>query len=621
LIFIKNQILSYQDKRIRRVMRLQILLWLSVLMLWSLGQTETSKETFIDFNWPNTWVVFGPLPQTANVEEFLSLRNAPSSLEIAGKTYKPRSVEATQGKIDFGRLFKDNGDISEINENDQVLIFGMFTAPQSGKFYAGSGGDWWMRWSLDGQEILSTLEHGNQTGTFNYTNHSMRAEVQKGEHLLSALIKSGSGGWKVFGGGGNEAARTALEKAEQEALVRLKLEQEREARILKNSRMKVAIFGSSVAKGYGADKEYGWANRWGEILKTKNWDYVNKSIGGDNTSKLLSRIDIDILSEHPDVVVIGLSLANEGIRGKNPLSVYRGYVKNLKKIIQILHKNNIVPIISNGYPHGAYTPEQYQFAQKFNEELALWPVYSIDLMGAMDDGQGRWLMEFTKDAGHPNSAGHEEMTRAIPATMLDSVWNVDLPSIVPAKSWTSLVTAQGQAHFQCQADRELHSSTFGFEVQLPDNAQGDVLLAKSEVWTCELNIQGAKRSIELVHQGQHLALDIPNSKELRIAISTSYGREELSLWLNGKATKMKFTRSPLQNFHVYGNVTEKTNLKFRNVFLYYSALSDNILNKMFSTARVPMSSLALYAPCDDSILAAGIPLINLAPSEISLLAE
>ena len=268
-----------------------------------------------------------------------------------------------------------------------------------------------------------------------YDNHPFRVELTPGKHLISVLVRSGSSGWRVPSDGASLVTRDRLLLAEYRRDHKDEWEREKqkafEESIATNSRLKMVVYGSSVAKG----SRLGWANRLGTVLEGRNWEYVNKSVGVDNTSKLLARFNRDLLPENPDVVVIALSLANEGVFGDFPDLIYQQYVQNLRKLIQLLRKNGIVPILGNCYPNERYAQGRSMYVRKLNEELAAWPVYSFDFMGAVENGHAQWAPDSSVDAGHPNDYGYDEMTRAIPPSVFDGLIGNDFAVIRPTSSW------------------------------------------------------------------------------------------------------------------------------------------------------------------------------------------
>lgn len=67
-----------------------------------------------------------------------------------------------------------------------------------------------------------------------------------------------------------------------------------------------------------------------------------------------------------------------------------------------------------------------------------WDVPSVNFLGAIDDGEGKWAKGFWHDSLHPNAAGHFEMTTTFVPTLFDAL---DQGKPLPKKS-----TATGFAH-------------------------------------------------------------------------------------------------------------------------------------------------------------------------------
>ena len=185
---------------------------------------------------------------------------------------------------------------------------------------------------------------------------------------------------------------------------------------------KCVILGSSVARGEGATDFNGWANQLRAVLESRgSWIVVNKSIGGDMTANLLERWERDLLPEKPDVVVIALSLANEGLMGDEPEVIYNQFCQNLKKLIGLVRQCGITPVVSGCYPNDDYLPHHYDYVKRFNEELEGWDVLSFQFLPAVDDGQGHWKSGMCVDAGHPSDLGHNAMFHAIPLELFDKL--------------------------------------------------------------------------------------------------------------------------------------------------------------------------------------------------------
>lgn len=181
----------------------------------------------------------------------------------------------------------------------------------------------------------------------------------------------------------------------------------------------LVIFGSSVALGTGATDEHGWANRLKALLTPRGYRVINRSVRGNKTLDLIRRFESDVLPERPDYVIIGLSLANEGLVVSNPMEVYQQYMTNMLRLVCMVQDHGIRPVVASTYPHNAYSLMHHRLLRRCNREIESWGVPCIDFLGATDDLTGKWLPGTWTDPWHPNDAGHEEMFRAIPPSLFD----------------------------------------------------------------------------------------------------------------------------------------------------------------------------------------------------------
>ena len=58
----------------------------------------------------------------------------------------------------------------------------------------GAGCDYWMQWWIGGQEMLSTLDHGNLIYPISLGNYTFHCRLEPGKHLVVIRTVSGSGG-------------------------------------------------------------------------------------------------------------------------------------------------------------------------------------------------------------------------------------------------------------------------------------------------------------------------------------------------------------------------------------------------------------------------------------------
>ena len=133
---------------------------------------------------------------------------------------------------------------------------------------------------------------------------------------------------------------------------------------------KIAVFGSSVAKGSGdTTGTGGYAGVLKEIMEKRGWTVVNVSRGGDNTVKIMPRFESELLPQHPGYVVIGLSLGNEGIASTSELTrqrVFERYRSGLLHLIRLCRENGMVPVVVNCYARNDFGPAQYDAVRQMN---------------------------------------------------------------------------------------------------------------------------------------------------------------------------------------------------------------------------------------------------------------
>jgi lysophospholipase L1-like esterase len=387
-------------------------------------------------------------------------------------------------------------------------------------------------------------------------------------------------------------------------------EQERLPAEPKIAGMKLAIFGSSVAQGAGAQNSFGWGNRLKAVLEKKNWSVVNKSIGGDSTIKLLARFERDLVSEHPDMVIIGLSLANEGIM-EDPPAIYAQYLRNLRKLIQLCHQHHIIPIVANCYPNNSYDRMIYDYIRKANEELNSWPVASLDFLGAVDDGHGHWQKDCWVDNGHPNDLGHEEMLHSIPISMFDNLIDPSYPLAPSEKSWLQC-GAEGvtTACLSYSPESAIHSFTYVFTVSpLASPKPGCVFAA---VDRCQL-VVGTRKTWE-IHIGDGLSLSseitVNHNQKYHLGLTHSFANRQLHFYIDGQKIGAIPTRLVPETFYLAGGrLAGSPKSLFRNCLLYRACLDDASMSAL-AAGTLLRSSLELYAPLSDHVLAQDLLLLN-----------
>ena len=180
--------------------------------------------------------------------------------------------------------------------------------------------------------------------------------------------------------------------------------------------LKVVVIGSSVAVGHKAWLLQGWANQLGQRLQKYGHQLINVSEVGATVGRTLDRFPSVVVPEHPDIVIIALSLGNEGFAYCPPherRAVQRRFESGLQQLVKLTRQLGARPILGSVYPNGDYTPAHYELLQETHSRMLNWGVPILDWFTALDNGQGQWRAGLSFDPAHPNSKGHHFMAQAI----------------------------------------------------------------------------------------------------------------------------------------------------------------------------------------------------------------
>ena len=186
----------------------------------------------------------------------------------------------------------------------------------------------------------------------------------------------------------------------------------------------VIFIGSSVCKGTGATELYGWSRMLDARLTAEGWTCEHTSIGGQDTGDILLRLGRDVIDRHPDCCIVGLGLANEGLKKtqtpEEAECVRAVFDANMRKIISALQKADIAVACGGVYPNNRYNGFQYETLKKEEALSASWGVPVFSWLSALDDGQGHFREGLYHDAGHPSDEGYRVMYECIPEKIFES---------------------------------------------------------------------------------------------------------------------------------------------------------------------------------------------------------
>ena len=270
--------------------------------------------------------------------------------------------------------------------------------------------------------------------------------------------------------------------------------------------LKITVMGSSVPSGTGATSNQGYIYLYTQQLKQRytqskgaNWNVVNMSIGGNSTRDVMGRVDRDLYPQFGRYVIFALSLGNEGIHGStNQQGVFDQWKNNMLSLIDAARAKGLVPIVTNNYTRGDFDLSDYSYVKKMDLLIHEWDVPSVNLLGAIDDGAGRWAAGYQNgtDVSHPNDAGHAELSYAMVPSLYDAL-RAGKP--VPVKATGNYMTFDNTSRMDqlvYTPDNIVHSFTVSFDIKSTGN--GTIGMFKQGTATGVLKIDATTGAIVYV---------------------------------------------------------------------------------------------------------------------------
>jgi|GEM_PF-1433750 len=373
--------------------------------------------------------------------------------------------------------------------------------------------------------------------------------------------------------------------------------------------LKITIMGSSVAFGFGATDNHGYNYLFGQLLEKRNkqegkkaWNLINKAISGNNTINVLDRWNRDLALGCGKYVIIGLSLGNEGLHeSQNKEATFNQFKENLLKMMAMARAENMIPVINNNYTRSDYTAEDYDYIKKMDLFIHELDAPSMNLLGAIDDGQGHWAQGYRFDDLHPNDAGHEEMYYSIVPSLFDAL---DAGKPLPVKENSTGIQLNNtdtvrQIHFR--PEYIVHSFTYSFAVK----TKGSGLLSSFR----QLNNLGMLKidsiSGALVYngpRGQTIKTTTPVNDDQwhQITLTHFYARGATILYIDGIKAGTADEQLLPSDFYL-NDIKGAEEIGFKDLFFYRAAMSPEAMTAL-QEGKMLKSSLEIYAPLNEGAL-------------------
>jgi lysophospholipase L1-like esterase len=385
--------------------------------------------------------------------------------------------------------------------------------------------------------------------------------------------------------------------------------------------LKIVYFGSSVPFGQGATNKYGYTARYSTQLAQRaaagqgaSWATVNISVSGNSTVQVLERWDRDLVPQQARYVIYALALGNEGIHtGGQPK--FDQFKTNMQKLIGMAREKGMVPVVTNSYTRNDYTAIDYAFIKQMNLLLHAWAVPTVNLLGAVDDGQGHWATGYWDDALHPNNLGHAELAHALVPSLFDAL---RAGKAIPQKKPTSYVTlTKGRRSLPPSAIRftpEALVHPFTQVISFRTSGAGQLLELKDSTASGYLRIE--RRGVLTYTSAKvgHLTSTarVTDNKWHHLILTHYYARGETMLYLDSTLVGSLPEKLLAKQFTIGGNKAP-ARVQFRNWLFYRSGMNKEEAQAMAADSLLK-SSLELYAPLDGRRTSSPDSLVNLAQS-------
>lgn len=380
---------------------------------------------------------------------------------------------------------------------------------------------------------------------------------------------------------------------------------------------RISAFGSSVCNGEGAAGHKGYAYMYGQQLAARysNGDsptpfYVSGvSIGGNSTLNLLARYD-EMLHDFGRYVIIGLSLGNEGIHGAaNQAAIFNQFRTNMLTLISKCRKDGKIPVVMNNYTRGDYNRDDHSYVKQMNLDIHRWEVPSVNALGAIDNGEGKWADGYMRDTYHQDTEGHREFMYAIPPSLFDALRQ---GKPYPVRDTKKSMTLRAGSTLQFAGEGTVHPFTVALRVK--GSEAGRLLHIQTERGGAELRVVHGARIQYVSTSGDTLcsakALLANRQTAYDIAVTHYYAQQRTLVYVDNQLVgEVKERMSP--TLFTVGDDRRDLAREYSELSFWRSGMTMEELAAHHQGSCMK-SSLELYTPLAEEMKTGGFA--NLAQS-------
>src|SRR5258706_12367082 len=159
----------------------------------------------------------------------------------------------------------------------------------------------------------------------------------------------------------------------------------------------VVAFGDSLTAGYGAQQGEDYPSKLSSLIGTT---VINAGVSGDTTESALARLDNDVLTRSPRIVILGLG-GNDFLQGV-PIATTE---RNLRSAVRAIHgAGAMVVILGFRFPTLGASYEKMYASVAGDERCLLIP----DLLDGILSNPS-----LKSDEIHPNARGYQLMAERV----------------------------------------------------------------------------------------------------------------------------------------------------------------------------------------------------------------
>jgi hypothetical protein len=240
--------------------------------------------------------------------------------------------------------------------------------------------------------------------------------------------------------------------------------------------------------------------------------------------------------------------------------------------------------------------------------LHSWAVPTVNLLGAVDDGHGRWAAGYFDDGLHPNDLGHAELFHAWVPSLFDAL-RANKP--LPRYRTTTGMPLPGAA-LRLVPEALVHP--FTQVVSFRTKAPGVLLTLQDSTTTGKLSLGAQGHLTYTSAKTGHLTSTtrVADNQWHQVALTHYFSRGETLLYLDGKLVGSLPEQLRTRQLTLGGSQAS-AGAQYRNWLFYRSGMNAAEVRALAADSLLK-SSLELYAPLDGRRTTTSDQFANLAQS-------